>query len=120
MLLHALRRWFARHPTHWVLSVALGLSLTLGGAQLAAAWHEIDHTAAQSQTQYPHASAAHGCPICLLAAALHGLATAPAAFALQAPDAAIAAPCVLAGGYAPRLARAYASRAPPASALIAA
>ena len=113
MPLHALRRWFARHSASGVLGLALGLALILGGAQVAAACHEIAHVAAASDTRDLHAGASHDCPTCLLAAAIGGAATAPTAAVFVAPDAALAAPGVAAREFTPRFEHAYASRAPP-------
>ncbi len=123
MLLHALRRWFARHPKQWMLGVALGLTLSLGGAQLAAACHEAAHVVAQSRsgdTGEQHGRATHDCPLCLLAAAIGGAATAPATVALHVPHVALARPAAAALDFTPRVVRAYASRAPPARAVSAA
>lgn len=119
MSLHALRRWFARHPDAWVLGVALGLALTLGGAQLVAACHEISHVVADARApggqdaHDQHASSAHDCPTCMLAAALGGAATAAPSLSLPVPDGTIAAPLSVERAFTPRFARAYASRAPP-------
>ena len=117
---HALSRWFARHPACWVLGVALGLALTLSGAQTIAACHEISHVLAGEMSTGQdghdgHASASHDCPTCLLAAALGGAATAPPALSMPAPDAAIGAPPAIERDFAPRFTRPYASRAPPAA-----
>ena len=120
MLLHALRRWLARHSACGVLGLALGLTLILGGAQVAAACHEITHVAASSDARDLHASSSHDCPTCLLAAAIGGAATAPSTAVLAAPDTALAAPVVAACAFTPRIVRAYASRAPPRKTVIAA
>ena len=111
MSLQALRRWIARHPLSWVL----GLALALGGAQFAAAAHEYTHVASAAAAAHDdaHATAAHDCPTCLLAAALGGAAPAPAAIVLIATQAAapVAAPAEC--RFTPRVVLAYASRAPP-------
>ena len=120
MPLHALRRWLARHSASGVLGLALGLALILGGAQVAAACHEITHVVASPDARDLHASASHDCPTCLLAAAIGGAATAPSAAVLLAPDATLAAPGAAASEFTPRFARAYASRAPPRTVVIAA
>jgi hypothetical protein len=121
MSLQALRRWIARHPIAWVL----GLALTLGGAQLAAAAHEFSHVAAAAAPSDgphagPHAGATHDCATCLLAAALGGAAPAPAAAVLAAASDAESVTARLEHGFAPRVTLAYASRAPPASLVLAA
>jgi hypothetical protein len=125
-MLPALRRWFTRHPAHWVLGVML--SLTLGGAQLVAACHEISHAFVQDRADagtglaafapvggkaQPAAVSGHECPICLLAAALGGAATAPQGPMLPAADGLASAPHAVAISFVPRFAPAYASRAPP-------
>jgi hypothetical protein len=130
-MLPALRRWFTRHPARWVLGVALGLCLT--GGQLVAACHELSHLFAQpgsdlvvamlasdgDKSAPSSAAASHDCPLCLLAAALGGIATAPAGPALAAADdPALASPAV-ARRFVPRFAPAYASRAPPLASLAA-
>ncbi len=113
MSLQALRRWIARHPLSWVL----GLALVLGGAQSAAAAHEFTHVAsAASAHDEAHLSATHDCPICLLAAALGGAAPAPAAGLPVASQAMAAVADLPQLGFVARVTRAYASRAPPASA----
>jgi hypothetical protein len=119
MLLHALRRWLARHSAAGVLGLALGLTLVLGGAQLAAVCHEIAHAQASGDTRDLHASGGHECPTCLLAAAIGGAAPAPGAVVLHAPDATLAAPPALAREFRPRFLRVYASRAPPGVPVIA-
>ena len=117
MSLQALRRWIARHPLSWVL----GLALALGGAQLVAACHEISHVVADARApggqdaHDQHASSAHDCPTCLLAAALGGAAPAPTAIVLVAPSAVAPATQPIARRFTPRVALPYASRAPPAS-----
>ena len=111
MSLQALRRWIARHPLSWVL----GLTLALGGAQFAATAHAYTHVASAATAHDDlHATAGHDCPTCLLAAALGGAAPAPAALVLVAPlvESPVAAPAEL--SFTPRVALAYASRAPPA------
>jgi len=113
MFFHALRRWLARRSASGVLGLALGLAAVLGGAQVAAACHEITHVGAALDTRDLHAAGSHDCPICLLAAAIGGAATAPAAVVLHAPDATLGAPHAVSDGFAPRFTRAYASRAPP-------
>jgi len=118
MSLQALRRWIARHPVQWVLGVALGLSLTLAGAQLAAAAHEISHVAAAAQARDLQASAGHECPTCLAAAALGGAAPAPAAIVLVAPQARSTAALAVVRRFTPRVTLAYASRAPPVAPVI--
>jgi len=125
-MLPALRRWFTRHPARWVLGVMLGLALS--GAQLAAVCHEISHglvneradagfgatalASADGKVQ-PAAASGHGCPICLIAAALGGVATAPHGPLLPAADGLASAPHAVAHAFVPRFAPAYASRAPP-------
>jgi len=104
------------------------LGMTLSGAQLVAACHEISHTFGQANGGFgiaaasqavpagghaDSAAATHDCPICLLAAALGGTATAPDGPALPAAEDAAAAPHVAAHDFAPRFTRVYASRAPP-------
>ena len=117
MSLHALRRWIARHPLSWVL----GLALALCGAQMAAAAHEYGHIAtAASSHDEAHPAAAHDCPTCLLAAALGAAAPAPDAIVLVAPLAPAPALAPAERRFAPRVALAYASRAPPAPPLPAA
>jgi hypothetical protein len=140
MSLPALRRWFARHPTQWVLGVGLGLVFVLCGAQLAAAVHQISHVAAPLEAGNASAHGTHDrqgthdtdgtrdlrvadnhdCPTCLLAAALGGAATAPVTVVFHAPDTLVSAPRHIARGFTPRLALPYASRAPPASPVAAA
>jgi hypothetical protein len=123
-MLPALRRWFTRHPARWVLGLALGLCLT--GAQLVATCHELSHLLAQpgSDTAIAlvtddgrpapaTATGSHECPICLLAAALGGVATAPAGPALAGADDPALGPHAVARSFVPRFAPAYASRAPP-------
>jgi hypothetical protein len=117
MSLHALRRWIARHPVQWVLGLALGLTLTLSGAQLAAAVHEISHVAAAAHGQDLHA-AAHDCPTCLAAAALGGAAPAPAAIVLVAPQDQVETALAVDRPFTPRFTLPYASRAPPVSPVI--
>ena len=122
----AVRRWLARNPARWVVAVLLGM--TLGGAQLVAACHEISHTigpgnasfgaaaTAQADKADGHAGSAtatHDCPLCLMAAALGGTATAPDGPALPPADDTAAAPSAAAHDFAPRFTRVYASRAPP-------
>ena len=117
MSLQALRRWIARHPLSWVL----GLALALGGAQFAATAHEYTHVAtAASSHDNLHATGAHDCSTCLLAAALGGAAPAPIAIALVAPLAATAIGVPAEHRFAPRVTLAYASRAPPAQPVLAA
>ena len=121
MSLQALRRWITRHPIAWVL----GLALALGGAQLAATAHEFSHVATVSSSHdgQDHglpAGATHDCPTCLLAAALGGAAPAPAAAVLVAPSAAETVVARLAHGLSARVTLPYASRAPPASPVLAA
>jgi hypothetical protein len=120
MSLQALRRWIARHPVQWVLGLALGLSLTLSGAQVAAAVHELSHVAAASQVQDPHAVGGHDCPTCLIAAALGGAAPAATAIVLIAPEGTAATSFAVERSFTPRVALAYASRAPPAPAILSA
>jgi hypothetical protein len=117
MSLQALRRWIARHPLTWVL----GLALALGGAQFAAAAHELSHVADAAATSHDdaHATATHDCPTCLLAAALGGAAPAPAAVVLIAPRVEAPAAALIERDFAQRVALPYASRAPPVSAAIA-
>jgi hypothetical protein len=126
-MLLALRRWLPRHPARWVLCVALGL--TLGSAQIVAACHEISHGLVHhegtvsgtadlgwdgSKRTHPASVAGeHDCPLCLLAAALGGVATAPQGPTLPAADGLATAPHAVAHAFSPRLACAYASRAPP-------
>jgi hypothetical protein len=120
----AYRRWLARHPARWVLGVML--AMTLGSAQLVAACHEISHlfapgsaspaATAQADRADGHAgpaSATHDCPLCLMAAALGGTATAPDGPALPAAEDAAAVPHAAGHDFSPRFTRAYASRAPP-------
>jgi predicted NBD/HSP70 family sugar kinase len=118
MSLQALRRWIARHPVQWVLGVALGLTLTLGGAQMAAAAHEIAHAASVAHAQDLHATAGHDCPSCLAAAALGGAAPAPATVVLFAPHSQVSATLAVERRFTPRVTLPYASRAPPASPVI--
>jgi len=125
-MLPALRRWFTRHPARWVLGVMLGMALS--GAQLVAVCHEISHGLVNEQADagfgatalatpdgkaQPAAVGSHGCPICLLAAALGGVATAPDGPMLPAADGLALAPHAVAIAFVPRFAAAYASRAPP-------
>jgi hypothetical protein len=135
-MLPATRRWFMRHPARWVLGLVLGL--TLGGAQLVAACHEISHTLVHERADAgtlavtgdpvvtaatalapvdgkspPAAVNGHECPICLIAAALGGVATAPHGPVLPAADGLAAAPLAVERSFVPRFAPAYASRAPP-------
>ena len=124
-MLPALRRWFTRHPARWVLGVALGLCLT--GAQLVATCHELSHLLAPPGSDLAVATLAtdgdkagpataagsHECPLCLLAAALGGVATAPAGPALAGADDPALGPHAVARSFVPRFAPAYASRAPP-------
>ena len=113
MSLQALRRWIARHPLSWVL----GLALVLGGAQGAAAAHEFTHVAsAAAAHDDAHVSATHDCPICLLAAALGGAAPTPAAGLPVASQATATVADLPQLGHVARVMRAYAPRAPPASA----
>jgi hypothetical protein len=115
MSLQALRRWIARHPLSWVL----GLALALCGAQFAAAAHEVTHVASAAATHDGlHASDTHDCPTCLLAAALGGAAPAPTAIVLIAPLAPRPNPQPAERTFTPRFALPYASRAPPASAVL--
>ena len=115
-----------QHPARWVLGVML--SLALGGAQLVAACHEISHafasdfadagaaakTLASAGSKAPSATVgAHQCSICLLAAALGGVGTAPHGPQLPAADDLASAPLAVARAFVPRFAPAYASRAPP-------
>ncbi len=117
MSLQALRRWIARHPLSWVL----GLALALGGAQFAATAHEYTHVAsAASAHDDVHAGATHGCPTCLLAAALGGAAPAPAAIIRVAPVARSAVSACVEHVFTARVTLAYASRAPPAQPVLAA
>ena len=121
MSLQALRRWIARHPIAWVL----GLALTLGGAQLAATAHEFSHVAsAASERANPHVDAhaddAHGCPICLLAAALGGAAPAPIAIVQVASQAPLPAVPQAERSFTARVTLAYASRAPPSGSVLSA
>jgi hypothetical protein len=117
MSLQALRRWIARHPLSWVL----GLALALGGAQFAATAHEYTHVAtAASPHDGAHATSSHGCPTCLLAAALGGAAPASTAIVLVAPQAATPIAVPAEHRFTPRVTLAYASRAPPAQPLLAA
>jgi hypothetical protein len=112
MPLQALRRWIARHPVTWVL----GLALALGGAQVAATAHEYTHVAtAASANDDLHSNRTHGCPTCLLAAALGCAAPAPGAIALIVPMATIPTTQPAERTFTPRVALPYASRAPPAS-----
>jgi hypothetical protein len=123
-MMPALRRWFARHPARWVLAVTLGMSLS--GAQVVAACHEISHlfgrggagvvATAKASAPDDHGGSAvgtHDCPLCLIAAALGGTATAPDGPALPAADDAATAPPATAHDFTPRFTRVYASRAPP-------
>src|SRR4051812_27137459 len=112
MLLHALRRWLARHSARGVAGLALGLALVLGGAQLAGVCHEIAHPHTTAAGDL-HSVGGHDCPTCLLAAAIGGAATAPPAVVLHAPQVALATPGATACGFTPRFAGVYASRAPP-------
>ncbi len=116
MSLQALRRWIARHPVAWVL----GLALTLGGAQFAAAAHEYTHVAASSSHVDQHAGDTHDCPTCLLAAALGGAAPAPTAIVLMAAHAVAPAAARTERTFVARVTPAYASRAPPAQTVLAA
>lgn len=118
MSLQALRRWIARHPLSWVL----GLALALGGAQFAASAHAYTHVSGAAAAAHDdlHASGSHECPSCLLAAALGGAAPAAGAIVLIAPLAAAPAIALPERDFAPRVVLPYASRAPPASPLIAA
>ena len=117
MSLQALRRWITRHPLSWVL----GLTLALGGAQFAATAHAYTHVASAATAHDElHATAGHDCPTCLLAAALGGAAPAPAAAVLVAPSAAETVVARLAHGLSARVTLPYASRAPPASPVLAA
>lgn len=117
MSLQALRRWIARHPLSWVL----GLALAIGGAQFAATAHAYTHVASAAASHDDlHASAEHGCPTCLLAAALGGAAPAPATIVLIAPLACGPAAALPEHDFAPRVVLPYASRAPPAPPLVAA
>ena len=111
MSLQALRRWIARHPLSWVL----GLALALGGAQFAAAAHEYTHVAtAASSHDNLHATGAHDCSTCLLAAALGGAAPAPIAIVLIAPLSKADTATPAERRFTPRFTLPYASRAPPA------
>jgi len=111
MSLQALRRWIARHPLSWVL----GLALALGGAQFAATAHEYTHVASAASSQNDlHATSPHGCPTCLLAAALGGAAPASSAIVLIAPLATAPVQASAEHRFTPRVTLAYASRAPPA------
>ena len=133
-MLTSLRRWLHRHPARWVLGALLGLALS--GAQLLAAGHEISHAFAfggpgpagastgaangpASPIGDPGVSRDHGCALCLLAAALGGVAAAPPGPVLPAVHGLAAAPRAAAHAFTPRLVRAYASRAPPAAPAIA-
>jgi hypothetical protein len=116
MSLQALRRWIARHPVAWVL----GLALTLGGAQFAAAAHEFTHVATGSAHVDQHANGTHDCPTCLLAAALGGAAPAPSAIVLVAPHAVAPAAARTERTFVVRFTLPYASRAPPAQPVLAA
>ena len=116
MSLQALRRWIARHPIAWVL----GLALTLGGAQLAAAAHEFSHVATAAASHDAHLAATHDCPTCLLAAALGGAAPAPTTAVLFAPSAAACSVAWADQTFVARITLPYASRAPPAQPVLAA
>jgi len=118
MPFHALRRWLARHSAAGVLGLALGLAGILGGAQTAALVHEFAHLddGSARPAGRAHPRAGLDCPTCLLAAALGGIAAAPSAPAVHAPEAALAAPQAAPRAFSPRRARAYASRAPPRAA----
>lgn len=116
MSLHAFRRWIARYPVAWVL----GLALTLGGAQFAAAAHEFTHIGGTSTHVDQHANGTHDCPTCLLAAALGGAAPAPAAIVPASTHAAAPAVPRTQRTFAVRFTLPYASRAPPAPPVIAA
>ena len=123
-MLPALRRWFLRHPARWVLGLALGVALS--GAQLVATCHEISHLLAQggvagvatlapagAKTSPATGIGGHECPLCLVAAALGGLATAPHGLLLPVAHGLAAAPRAVACVFVPRFAPAYASRDPP-------
>ena len=125
-MMPAFRRLLARHPARWVLALMLGV--TLSGAQLVAACHEISHlfgqggpglgivamaNAGAADDHTGSATATHDCPICLIAAALGGTATAPHGPILPVADDAAAAPLAAAHAFTPRFTRIYASRAPP-------
>ena len=120
MSLQALRRWIVRHPGRWVLGVALGLglALTLGGAQIVVAAHEIAHASAGGQGKDLHAVAGHDCPTCLAAAALGGAAPAPSTVVLVAPHIQVSAALAVERHFTPRATLPYASRAPPVSPVI--
>ena len=125
----SLRRWFTRHPARWVLGVML--AMTLGGAQLVAACHQISHAfasdiadagattlsqgdrAGNNATQPGALAGNHDCPTCLLCAAMSGAATAPQGPVLLVAADATPTPGAIAHDFVPRHARIYASRAPP-------